>query len=290
MFVCARAPAKINLTLSVTGKLSDGYHLIHTVMQAVTLYETVKLSKTGEAGVKLTVTGIDIAPGQCTTVFRAADAFFGKTGIGRFGLDIHLDKRVPPGAGLAGASADAAAVLTALNKISQTGLSKAELCEIGAAVGSDVPFCIIGGAAVGTGTGTTLMALPPLPDCALLIAKPSLSISTGEAYALIDRHGFKREYAGDDMINALRDRDILSAARLLCNDFEAVAGLPEIDEIKSIMRCHRALGCQMTGSGSAVFGIFSCRDTAGECFDSLKKKYDHVFLCRPCIDGASLCM
>lgn len=277
----AYSPAKINLTFEIIGRRDDGYHFVNTVMQAVTLYETVDVCKNGLDKIELTVSGNDIDPNECTTVYRSADLFFKKTGTEQFGVSINLKKSVPVGAGLAGGSADAAAVLAALNEISGARLSVAELCRIGAHIGADVPFCILGGTAFGTGTGTKLSPLPKLPDCAIVIAKPDESISTAHAYRLIDEQGGKPKSISTKMLDAINNADILAVASLLHNDFDYVTNLPKVDTIKQTMIKHGTLGCQMTGSGSAVFGIFINDDDAKRCYDALKTMHDDVFLCRP---------
>ncbi len=282
----ACSPAKINLTLEIISRRDDGYHFVNTVMQAVTLYETVDVCKNGLDKIDLKVCGIDIDPRHCTTVYRAADLFFKKTEIQQFGVSINLNKSVPVGAGLAGGSADAAAVLAALNEISGARLSVAELCKIGEHIGADVPFCIMGGTAFGTGTGTKLSPLPKLPDCAIVIAKPDESISTEQAYRLIDEQGGKPKSISTKMLYAINNADILAVAKLLHNDFDYVITLPKVDTIKQTMIKHGTLGCQMTGSGSAVFGIFINDDDAKRCYDALKTTYDDVFLCRPESKGA----
>ena len=142
--VRASAPAKINLSLKVTGRRDDGYHFIHTVMQAVSVRETVELKKNGKSGIDLSMTGAKLSPDVTNIAYRAADAFFEYTGIKAFGIDIKIHKTVPIGAGLAGGSADAAAVLAGLNALADARLPVSELCKIGAQVGADVPFCISG--------------------------------------------------------------------------------------------------------------------------------------------------
>ena len=279
----ASAPAKINLSLEVVGRREDGYHLIHSVMQAISIRETIEISKRSQPGICLTVIGADVRADQNNTAYRAASAFFEKTGLGEIGLDIKLIKQVPVGAGLGGGSADAAAVLAALNERANTGLSVEELCEIGALVGADVPFCIMGGTALATGTGTTLHRLSPMPDCFIVIAKPVQSVSTAEAYRLIDdAEILPRGFLMEDVIKS----DIKTIAGSLSNDFDSVIKLSGVEDIKRIMRLCCALGCQMTGSGSAVYALFDKKDAATRCYNELLKHYRNVFLCKPDMEGA----
>jgi 4-diphosphocytidyl-2-C-methyl-D-erythritol kinase len=285
ILVRASAPAKINLSLKVTGRRDDGYHFIHTVMQAVSVRETVELKKNGKSGIDLSMTGAKLSPDVTNIAYRAADAFFEYTGIKAFGIDIKIHKTVPIGAGLAGGSADAAAVLAGLNALTDARLPVSELCKIGAQVGADVPFCILGGTALATGVGTDLTVLPPIPDCFFVIAKPEESISTAEAYRLIDSADSMPDPAVS-IEDAVKAGDILMVARGLSNDFETVTNLPGVGDIKRIMEQNKALGCRMTGSGSAVFAIFSDRDTAERCKTALQSGYKDVFLCLPDREGA----
>ncbi|MDD2362840.1 MAG: 4-(cytidine 5'-diphospho)-2-C-methyl-D-erythritol kinase [Oscillospiraceae bacterium] len=283
----ACCPAKINLSININGKRDDGYHLIHSVMQAVSIYETVEIEREEQSGIRLEIKGADIPADKSNTAYRAADCFFKQTHIKECGLSISLTKMVPIGAGLGGGSADAAAVLVALNRLLKADLSLEELCDIGKMVGADVPFCIVGGTAVCTGTGTEISALPPMPDCFVVIAKPESSISTAEAYRLIDDANNLRR---SDVImeEAIYSGDIGLIAKNLTNDFEMVTALPDIDEIKGVMKRNSTLGCQMSGSGSAVFGLFDKAAFAQLCADQLRHRYDDVFICRPDKNGARI--
>ena len=286
MMIRAVSPAKINLSLEITGRRDDGYHLIHTVMQAITLYETVEIWKNDQPGIALFITGADLPSDESNTACRAAEQFFKKTGIAEFGLGIKLYKKIPVGAGLAGGSADAAAVLAALNELTGANLPVRRLCEIGAFAGADVPFCVLGGAALCTGTGTTMSPLPPMPDCSIVIAKPETDISTAEAYRLIDSVKNPGRRTGADMEDAFRAGDLEAIAKHLSNDFDAVTDLSGVDAIKRIMRRYGCMGCQMSGSGSAVFGIFKDDAPAQRCSEELRGFYRDVYLCRPDSRGA----
>lgn len=287
MRIRATAPAKINLTLVVTGRRDDGYHTVHTVMQAIDLRETVELCSRGEAGITLSVEGADLPADERNTAYLAARVFYEKTGLPPSGVHILLRKKVPMGAGLAGGSADAAAVLAALNVLAGAHLPTERLCELGSFVGADVPFCVLGGTAVGTGTGAVLSPLPAMPDCTIVVAKPPDGVSTPEAYRLIDEKGLcggGRENGG--MEKAVREHDLGGIAGHLRNDFDAVTRLPGVEEAKAAFRSYGALGCQMTGSGSAVFGIFDDGNRAENCIRALKRRFPAVFLCHPDPRGA----
>lgn len=295
MRILATAPAKINLTLAVTGRRNDGYHTVYTVMQAVDLRETIEVWDREEPGIELSITGANLPADRSNTAYKAASVFFEKTGVPLIGIDIRVTKRVPMGAGLAGGSADAAAVLAALNELTGAHLSMERLCELGGYVGADVPFCVLGGTAVGTGTGAVLTPLPAMPECLLVLAKPADGISTPEAYRLIDESGISLTHASNDkshpleaMEKAVRDGNLRSIAQNLMNDFDAVTELPGVEAIKAIMRAQGTLGCQMTGSGSAAFGIFVDESSAKSCLKALKRQYSEAFLCHPDQYGAKI--
>lgn len=286
MGVLASAPAKINLTMHIEGRREDGYHLVHTVMQALDLRETVEVWEREQSGITLTITGADLKDSENNTARKAVRAFFAATGLPERGYGIYLNKCIPMGAGLAGGSADAAAVIVALNELTGAGLNTQELCSIGAHVGADVPFCILGGTATGTGTGTILSPLPPLPDCTIIVAKPPDGISTPEAYRLIDSASSLPDPASSRMEEAICEGDLHAVGCELCNAFDTVTTLPGVNAIKSVMRTHHTLGCQMTGSGSAVFGLFDEADRAKRCARELRRQYHDVFLCVPDRRGA----
>lgn len=287
MRIQATAPAKINLTLAVTGRRGDGYHTVRTVMQAIDLRETVEIWGRDEKGIELSVAGADLPVDERNTAYKASLIFFEKTGLKPAGLQIHIDKQVPMGAGLAGGSADAAAVLAALNELTGAHLPVERLCELGSFVGADVPFCILGGTAVGTGTGAVLSPLPAMPDCTIVVAKPPDGISTPEAYRLIDQAKlFGKVRENDGMEKAVREHNLSGIAENLMNDFDAVTSLPGVEAVKTVLRSNGALGCQMTGSGSAAFGLFADRNLAEDCVQVLKRQFHDVFLCHPDKNGA----
>ncbi len=279
------SPAKINLTLDVTGRREDGYHLIETVMQAVSLFDRVTVREKKGEGIRLCTDNDRIPSDASNTAYRAAEVFFQTVGLPPVGLEIRLEKFIPMQAGLAGGSADAAGVLVALNELTDARLELDVLCELGAHVGADVPFCVMGGAALCTGTGTILSPLPSMPDCHIVIAKPSCGVSTAEAYRRIDGSTPRRRPHTSLMTDAVCAGELSIIGRELCNVFEQAIELPEVSSIKAIMREHRTLGCIMTGSGSAVFGLFEERDDARRCAEDLRKTIEEVVLCRPCAHG-----
>ena len=284
----ATAPAKINLTLDILGKRPDGYHDVNMLMQAVSLADTVELTLTDKEDITISCSDPVIPCDSRNIVYKIAEAFFKTTGIKNTGVAIHIEKVIPSEAGLAGGSADGAATLRLLNIAFDAHLTDKELCEIGAKVGSDIPFCIVGGTRLATGTGTTLHKVRSMPKCHIVIVKPDISVSTKEAYALADsRTGAKFNYT-DFCKQLLYGGDLSGICSALHNDFEEVLNLGEINEIKSQMYKCKALGAAMSGSGSAVFAIFRNERKAQKCAENLRKTYSKVYLTVPVSEGAGI--
>lgn len=283
------APAKINLTLDVTGRRDDGYHLIETIMQTVDFADRVAVRLGGEpGGIRLRLSDASLPTDARNTAYRAAAAFLAALAqreMEPVGVEIAIHKHIPIQAGLAGGSADAAAVLVALNRLTDARLTDEELCALGETVGADVPFCIVGGAALATGTGTILSPLPPLPACPLVIAKPAAGVSTPEAYRRIDAADILHRPHTSAVADALCAGELAAVGRELCNVFEEALDLPAVRVIKEEMRRHGTLGCQMTGSGTAVFGLFEEEGAARRCAQALAPLCPTVRLCRPCPGG-----
>ena len=288
MKAIVKAPAKINLTLDIVGRRSDGYHDVAMVMQAVSLYDTVTVETADDEAGAITVSCPaypDVPCDESNIVCKAARAFFRTTQIEEKALKITIDKVIPTQAGLAGGSADGAAVVLALNRLFDAGLTMDEMAEICARFGSDVPFCLLGGTMLATGTGTTLKKLRAMPHCYIVLCKPEISVSTAAAYAACDAREPKGFLYTDELIKRLYSRDIRGLGSCLYNEFEQVMELPVISEIKKIMMTCKALGASMSGSGSAVYGIFLEKKKAENCVNILKEKYNKVFLTEPLKDG-----
>lgn len=282
------APAKVNLTLDILGRRRDGYHEIATIMQAVDLGDTVTLTPNDSGHLSLSVRGASLPLDNKNTAYAAAQQFFRRTGLSRYGLHIALDKQVPMQAGMAGGSADAAAVLVGLNALTAANLSLDELCELGARVGADVPFCIVGGTAMATGTGTDLTPYPAMPDCAIVLVKPPVGVSTAAAYAAIDNAPMLYRPDNDSMYRALQQGRLPRVGQLLCNVFEHALALPEVEQLVSEMRAFSPLGCCMTGSGSVVFALFEDDAEATRCAAAMREAYAEVFVCHPFGGGAHM--
>ena len=280
MQVTVHAPAKINLTLDIVGVREDGYHLLESVFQAVSIYDTVTAEK--GSGITLDAPGCN-CPVEKNTAYKAAKAFFDATGI-EGGVHLTVTKRIPQQAGMGGGSADAAGVLWALNALYETHLSREKLCDIGLTVGADVPFCVMGGTAYVTGIGEGLQPLPPLPECYIVVAQPKEGISTKEAYAAVDNATITRHPDHQSAIACLFAGDLEGVCAQAVNVFEVATELEGVKDIRRRMEAFSPLCSQMTGSGSCVFAIFEDEDAAKACVEELKKDYATAFVCQPC-DG-----
>ena len=274
------AAAKVNLLLSVGQKRPDGYHDLVSIMQTVGVYDRLTITSGTGAPMELVCRNADLPAGEGNLAYDAAVKFFSYTGIENTGVRIELDKQLPMQAGLGGGSADAAAVLRGLARLYAPQLAAAELERMAAALGSDVPFCIRGGTALIRGRGERVEPLPPLPRCFFVLVKPSLSFSTGRMYGLIDSRGLCEASSGGEMIAALGRGDLAEVCRLMDNTFERV--LPPDSAVFAIRRRLLelgALGAMLSGSGSAVFGIFTEEEEARSAAGLLRASYPETFCC-----------
>ena len=269
--VTVLAPAKLNLALDVVGLLPNGYHDLDMTMQAITLYERVVLRRSPYLNLRLP--GSLVAPNNKNTAIKAALAFFDYTGL-LAGVDITIYKNTPVRAGMAGGSADAAAVLVGMNELYGAHLSMSELCALGAKIGADVPFCIMRGTALAEGIGEELTPLPAMPHCSLVIAKPKIHVSTKFVYGNLKVGELTEHPDIDGQVQALRENNLEQLVTRMGNVLETVTipAYPVIDEIKHTMMKYGAMGAMMSGSGPTVFGIFEKEDKAQEVCRLLKKE------------------
>ncbi len=279
------APAKLNLALDVVGVLPNGYHDLDMVMQTVDLYETIILRKS--QNLTLTLPGSRVPAGATNTAYKAALAFFHYTGL-LAGVDMEIRKAVPVRAGMAGGSADAAGVLVGLNALYGAKLSMSELCAIGAGIGADVPFALVGGTCRVKGVGDLIKALPPMPECWFVVVMPSFGISTPEAFAKYDQVGSSVHPDCAAQEQAIRKGDLAGICSAFGNALEECSGAVETPHIREILDGAGALASSMTGSGAAVFGLFDSREQAAAARDILKQEYRQVYLVRPCKGGAQV--
>ncbi|MGN1137701.1 MAG: 4-(cytidine 5'-diphospho)-2-C-methyl-D-erythritol kinase [Oscillospiraceae bacterium] len=261
----AKANAKVNLTLDITEKLPNGYHSIRSVMQSVSLHDVVSVERTNIGEIEVFCRDDNIPSGEQNIAFKAAREFFEYADIACPSVKISIEKHIPSEAGLGGGSADAAAVIVCLNKLFGCGFSQERLCVIGAKVGADVPFCIIGGTALCEGIGEVITPLSHLSCDCVLIAKGKLGISTKAAYAELDKTKIPHKEWEATNFSGVSE----NWTRLCSNDFEAVSGNSEIAAIKSEMKSCGAILSQMSGSGSAVFGVFGELKSTEICREKL---------------------
>ena len=271
MLVTIDANAKINLTLDILGKRPDGYHEVAMVMQEISLADRLCLEK-APAGICLKLDVPGLPADQRNLAWRAARLIMDAYHIDG-GVKIELQKRIPIAAGLAGGSADAAGVLRGMNELFGLGLTAETLCSLGAQLGSDIPFCIMGGTMLATGRGEMLKRLPPLPECFVVLAKPPISVSTAWAYQHYDLLGAEHHPDNEAVQKQIAAKDIKAVSRLLCNVLESVTikKHKEIDGYKKLMDDNGAMASMMSGSGPTVFALADTEQTAAAIADAVKR-------------------
>lgn len=271
-----KAHAKINLVLNIIGKRPDGYHDVDMIMQEVELCDMITVEKT-LSSIELSGTG-PLSYDESNLAYKAAKLFFDVTGI-RKGARIHVQKNIPICAGMAGGSTDAAAVIKALNILYGKPLTKRVLLKVSSRLGADVPYCIAGGTARATGIGDVITPIAQLRQKTVLIVKPPISISTPWAYSNLNYDTLIHPDT-ESAIKAIESGDDNALYSLIGNSFEksVFASYPETGEIKEKMLSSGARASLMSGSGSAVFGIFDSEESAKNALDEFKIKYKDVFL------------
>ena len=277
------AYAKLNLTLDVLGKRDDGYHDLQSVMQTISIRDDIEIDVGTGKPWKLLCSVEGIPTDETNLAWKAAKVYCDAMHKDPNGLEIRITKRIPSGAGMGGGSADAAAVLRALNRYYDNPLSLFALAELGAQVGSDVPFCTMCGTAMVEGRGERLRKLPDMPDCVFVVCKPEFSVSTPELYKKIDSVDIANRPNNRAMESALVAGDLGKVAENLCNVFDPVVTEEhlELNYIKSIFNSYGAVGYQMTGSGSAVFAIMAEFEHAAVVCNMLKDNYSNIFIGKP---------
>lgn len=292
--IAIKGYAKINLGLDVVGKLDNGYHLLRSVMQQIDIYDTLELEilsdKNGEnisdknmnnssaEQIILTSNSDKVPLDHRNLAFKAAKLLIEKNSI-KESVHIHIEKRIPVAAGLAGGSTDAAAVLIGMNELFCLGYGKEELQELGTGLGADVPFCIMGGTALAEGIGEKLTRIDTMPEMYLVIAKPDIDVSTKYVYEhlALDRLDHPDT---DGIMKAMRGKDLAAMTELLKNVLESVTvqEYPVIQILKAAMYKEGAVGSLMSGSGPTVFGIFDTMEKAAGAEASLRKIYPAVYV------------
>ena len=286
-----RANAKINLYLDVVGRRENGYHNIVSVMQTVSVCDlvSVEFRPGSHTRIELKASGNSAMPTDCRNLaWRAAELYLAKTEQTGEVL-IVIEKHVPMAAGLAGGSSDAAAVLRALNRLCGNRLSTKELCEVGAGLGADIPFCIVGGGALVTGIGECLEPIDPMPHCNLVVACMGEGVSTPWGYGKLDEmyDNFSKikesDARAERLISAMREGDVLSHTDCFFNIFEEVVPevRPNVSALKRTMLESGATVAMMSGSGPSVFGLFETQEAACHAVELLKEMDAEAFVCHP---------
>lgn len=282
MTISEKSYAKLNLCLDVTGTLPDGYHSVRGVMQSTDLADSIEICPGGdewraESNLRFLPTG------GTNLAVRAAVLFRRETGLGPEGGVIRLNKKIPVCGGLAGGSGNAAAVLRALNREFGASLGEEELRRLGVQLGADVPFCVSGGTMLAEGKGEVLTPLRALPECSVVICRPPFSSSTPELFAALDRLRVKMHPDLSGMLAAIDAGDLGGMARRMFNVFEAALPARQramVDETKLALLDLGALGACMSGTGSAVFGVFPDAESADAAFFALRGEGRTCFVCK----------
>lgn len=277
-----KAYAKINLILDIISRYENGYHNLFMIMQSVDLHDTVEVetNDSGKITIECDTKGVPLD--ETNIAYKAAKSFFDFTNTNCDGLRIKLIKRIPHAAGLAGGSADGAAVIFALNEMYGLNLSYTELVEVGLKVGADVPFCLFGSTRLAQRYGDILSELPPMPECYIVICKPKQAVPTKGAYSAYDEAAsYIRHPDNYGMLEAVVNKDLDKICSHCDNVFEQVIEVCDRAYIKGTMRDYGAKATCMSGSGPSVFGIFDTEEAANSACEELKKTIEETFVCKP---------
>lgn len=272
--ISLKALAKINLGLDVVGRREDGYHEVRMIMQTIQLYDRLDIKRTQEPGIQIQTNLSFLPVNENNLIYKAAKLLMDEFSI-TDGVSVKLDKRIPVAAGMAGGSTDAAAMLIGVNRLFSLGLTKRQLMERGVQIGADVPYCIMRGTALAEGIGEALSPLPPMVKCPVLIAKPSISVSTKFVYQNLKLDDTTIHPDIDRLIDDIKAKNLHDIAAHMGNVLETVTipNYPVIDEIKKHMLSNGALGAMMSGSGPTVFGLFDNEDTAKKAYKAMRSSH-----------------
>lgn len=284
-----KANAKINLILDITGIKKNGYHSLFTIMQSVSLGDIITVDRIDGEDIIVSCDTAGVPTDKSNIVYKCAERFFEYADITKNkGINIHIEKHTPFGAGMGGGSADGAAVLVALNKLFNKNYADKILCRIGVKVGADIPFCIVGGTALCLDTGAVVAPLTDVKGYHIVIVKPEESVSTKEAYGAVDALENMKHPKNQEMLELLADGDVNNALKLCANVFEQALEVAGRVDVKSICNKNGAVASCMTGSGSAVYGIFENYENALEAAKELEKKFSQVYVCTPSESGVEI--
>lgn len=272
--ISLKALAKINLGLDVVRRREDGYHEVRMIMQTIQLYDRLDIKRTQEPGIQIQTNLSFLPVNENNLIYKAAKLLMDEFSI-TDGVSVKLDKRIPVAAGMAGGSTDAAAMLIGVNRLFSLGLTKKQLMERGVQIGADVPYCIMRGTALAEGIGEALSPLPPMVKCPVLIAKPSISVSTKFVYQNLKLDGTTIHPDIDRLIDDIKAKNLHDIAAHMGNVLETVTipNYPVIDEIKKHMLSNGAVGAMMSGSGPTVFGLFDDEDTAKKAYKAMRSSH-----------------
>ncbi len=272
--ISLKALAKINLGLDVVRRREDGYHEVRMIMQTIQLYDRLDIKRTQEPGIQIQTNRSFLPVNENNLIYKAAKLLMDEFSI-TDGVSVKLDKRIPVAAGMAGGSTDAAAMLIGVNRLFSLGLTKRQLMERGVQIGADVPYCIMRGTALAEGIGEALSPLPPMVKCPVLIAKPSISVSTKFVYQNLKLDDTTIHPDIDRLIDDIKAKNLHDIAAHMGNVLETVTipNYPVIDEIKKHMLSNGAVGAMMSGSGPTVFGLFDDEDTAKKAYKAMRSSH-----------------
>lgn len=272
--ISLKALAKINLGLDVVRCREDGYHEVRMIMQTIHLYDRLDIKRTKESGIQIQTNLSFLPVNENNLIYKAAKLLMDEFSI-TDGVSVKLDKRIPVAAGMAGGSTDAAAMLIGVNRLFSLGLTKRELMGRGVQIGADVPYCIMRGTALAEGIGEELSPLPPMVKCPVLIAKPSISVSTKFVYQNLKLDDTTIHPDIDRLIDDIKAKNLHDIAAHMGNVLETVTipNYPVIDEIKKHMLSNGAVGAMMSGSGPTVFGLFDDEDTAKKAYKAMRSSH-----------------
>lgn len=276
-----QCPAKINLTLGILGRRTDGYHELETIMQSISLVDTLHFLP-GTTGLELTSDDPNLPSGEDNLVYRAAALLMKYVGRSKPGVCLQLEKRIPVAAGLAGGSTDAAGALKGLNRFWNLGLTFRELEKLGAQLGSDVPFCIRGGTALARGRGEQLTPLSVQTGWWLVLVKPPIEVSTAQVYSDFRLQQVEKQPDTRAMVDSLKKGNLKSIGKNLVNVLETVTikRHPIIGEIKAEMIKRGAVGALMSGSGPTVLGVVEGQQAAVDLANSFRDQFTAVYTAR----------
>nr|WP_308628545.1 4-(cytidine 5'-diphospho)-2-C-methyl-D-erythritol kinase [uncultured Eisenbergiella sp.] len=270
--ITLKAMAKINLGLDVIRRREDGYHEVRMIMQTVNLYDELTFRKQQGDRVRLTTNLRSLPTDGHNLIVKTVELLRKEFGI-REGLSVHLKKKIPVAAGMAGGSTDAAAAFAGMNELFGLGLTLEELQKRAVSVGADVPYCLQGGTALSEGIGEILTALPPAPRCSVIIAKPPIHVSTRFVYENLHLDSLEQHPDIDGILDSIRGGSIRGVAERLENVLETVTQkeYPVIGQIKQFLVQRGALGALMSGSGPTVFALYDRNDLAARAYEELRR-------------------